>query len=127
MSLKLRKKGETVTGTGTGRRSVTEAGRENLTGGSTTVTETETGTGIGIASADGIDLAAERGNVGKNAPGTGTEIGIRTGREIENDGTGVEAETGERTGKTINMIHLETVKMTKSNGFTHLHMQNICM
>lgn len=109
--------------TGTGRGNVTEAGRENPTGESMTVTETETGIGIGNVSADGIGLAAESGNVGKNAPGTGTEI--RTGRETENDGTGVEAERGGRTGKIINMIHPET--MTKSNGFMHLHMLNICM
>lgn len=115
--------------TGTERGSVTEAGRENLTDESTTVTETEIGTGTETASVDGIDLAAESENVGKNAPGTGTEIeiGIRTGREIENDETGVEAERGERTGKTINMIHPEMVTVTKSNGFMHLHMLNICM
>lgn len=123
MSLKLWKKGESATGKGTGRGSVTEAGRENLTGGSTI--ETGTGTEIGIESADGTDLAAESGNVEKNVPGKGTEKGIRTGREI--DATGVEAEREEKTGKTINMIHPEMVTMTKSNGFMHLHMLYICM
>lgn len=125
MSLKIWKKGESATGTETERGSGTEAGRENLTDGS--MIETGTGTEIGIesASADESDLAAESGNVGKNAPGT--ERGIRTGRGTENDETGAEAERDERTGKTINMIHPETVTMTKSNGFMHLHMRNLCM
>lgn len=127
MNLKRQKKGESVTETGRGN--VTEEGSENLTDGSmiVTVTETETGTGIEIENAEGTDLAAESGNVEKNAPETGTEIGTRTEREIENDAIGVEVEKGGRTGKTINMIHPEKMTMTKSNGFMHLHMLNICM
>lgn len=125
MSLKLWKKGESVTGTG--RRSVKEAGRENLTGGSMTATETEIGTGIETVIDDATDLAAGTGNEGKNAPGIERGTGIRTGRGIENDETGVEAERGEMTEKTINMIHREMVTMRKSNGFMHLHMLHICM
>lgn len=125
MSLKLWKKGESVTGTRTERGSVTEAGRENQTDGSTIGTGTGTEIEKESASADETDLAAEIGNGGKSAPGTGR--GIRTGRGTENDETEAEAEREERTGKTINMIHPETATMTKSNGFMHLHMLNICM
>lgn len=124
MSLKLWKKGESVTGTGRGKG----AEKENLTGGSMIETEIETEIEKEIASAVGTDLAAGSENGEKTAPETGTVIGKRTGRETESDGTGVEAEREEMTEKTINMIHPEIAKpMTKSNGLMRSHMFHKCM